>query len=271
MADFSSCSFPVRVSVMTLNVWGKKLWPERSISLQQLLTSMRSDVILLQEITPEILASIESALPAHSRIRIDHVTTSFRGWENGGSNIFWNDTILEKIDHGHADLDFVDYPDRGLFWARFRVRANPSIMFFVSTVHMPWSGCNEELSTGVNQRIIATSRVCETLRRLTTAGEPCILGGDFNDDFHPVRILNEELGYIDVFESLDLSPSWTHPVRPSDPEEETRPNRTLDWITTCLPFNSRVIAAFTKSVRGRWPPASDHLPVVAVLELNSND
>lgn len=32
---------------------------------------------------------------------------------------------------------------------------------------------------------------------------------------------------IDVFESLDLVAPFTHPVRPSLPQEEMRPNRTL--------------------------------------------
>ena len=40
-----------------------------------------------------------------------------------------------------------------------------------------------------------------------------IFGGDFNEDFHPLRILAEEMGMCDVFESLDLPPPITHPMR----------------------------------------------------------
>jgi hypothetical protein len=95
----------------------------------------------------------------------------------------------------------------------------------------------------------------------------CVSQGDFNEDFHPTRIFNEELGFIDVFEALDISPPITHPVRPSDAREEQRPNRTLDWITTSLPYGNRVIGAYAKSVRGgSHPPPSDHLPVIAFFE-----
>ena len=86
-------------------------------------------------------------------------------------------------------------------------------------------GCNKELTTGLNQRIPASLFVCKTLRDIVKQKEPVILGGDFNDDFHPLRILNEEMGFIDVFESLDLVAPHTHPVRPSDFEEEMKPNR----------------------------------------------
>ncbi len=65
---------------------------------------------------------------------------------------------------------------------------------------MPWAGCDKEIETGVNQRIPCTLKVCEALRSLMKVDEPVILGGDFNDDFHPIRILNDELGLQDVFE-----------------------------------------------------------------------
>ena len=35
MSSYASTSFPVRLSVMTYNVWGSKNWPERSAALQQ--------------------------------------------------------------------------------------------------------------------------------------------------------------------------------------------------------------------------------------------
>lgn len=146
----------------------------------------------------------------------------------------------------------------------------PKTKIFCSTVHFPWSGCNEEIETGVNQRIRCCYKVIESLRRLTAVNEAIILGGDFNDDFHPLRILSEEFGLFDVFELLDLPPVITHPVRPSDPIEENRPNRTLDWIVCALPSSARVLGAFAKQIRGgntsRIPP-SDHLPVIALFEL----
>lgn len=68
---------------------------------------------------------------------------------------------------------------------------------------------------------------------------------------------------------MDLPPPITHPVRPSSYEEEMRPNRTLDWITCCLPSSTRVIAAFAKTTRGGRVPISDHYPVVAFFEINN--
>ena len=88
------------------------------------------------------------------------------------------------------------------------------------------------MTTGINQRIPATLSVCKALKDsvLTkSAKEAIILAGDFNDDYHPLRILNEEMGFIDVFESLDLVSPSTHPVRPSDFQEEMRPNRYIPF------------------------------------------
>ena len=72
-----------------------------------------------------------------------------------------------------------------------------------------------------------------------------------------------------------------------------QPNRTLDWILTrgmtttvagtdaIFPpkdgetqqqqqyATMRVVAAFAKGVRGQYPPASDHLPILAVIEVKS--
>mmetsp|Transcript_23737 Transcript_23737/g.21602 ORF Transcript_23737/g.21602 Transcript_23737/m.21602 type:complete len:313 (-) Transcript_23737:85-1023(-) len=255
--------FPVRVTVMTLNVWGEELWPDRSSNLSQLLLSNKPDILLLQEVTPAIIAYIEKILIDHDCIRQE----DNKGWILEG-NIFYDKRYFKRIEYGSEQLNIQDYPMRSLFWVRLSVRINPSIVMFISTCHLPWSGCSTELSTGINQRIPACYRICELLRHLTRPNETTILGGDFNDDFHPIRILNEEMGLQDVFESLDLPPPITHPVRPSIPSEEMKPNKTLDWITCALPVDCKVIAAYVKSIRGgRYPPPSDHMPVIAVFEI----
>lgn len=214
--------------------------------------------------TPEILNVLDKAFSHYDRVK----DTTKVGWTNE-SNIYFNKELFELRDHGCSDLGIEDHPNRGLFWVRLVVKRIPSITVFVSTAHFPWAGCATEIETGMNQRIPVTHTVCENLRRLVPLNEPTIFGGDFNEDFHPLRILNEEYGMCDVFESLDLPPPITHPVRPSDPQEEMRPNRTLDWITSSLPVNCRVIGAFAKSCRGSRHsiPASDHMPVVAFFEL----
>lgn len=43
--------------------------------------------------------------------------------------------------------------------------------------------------------------------------------GDFNESFHPIRILREG-GYNDCFSALHLPIAPTHPCRPSSPDED---------------------------------------------------
>lgn len=255
--------FPTRISVTTFNIWGSNCWPERSMPLCTTLLTLKSDIYMLQEVTPDIIEVLDKNLSKYSRVHDEKVV----GW-NSESNIYWNTELFDMLDHGFGDLEMEDYPNRGLFWVRLALKSNPAQTLFCSTAHFPWVGCDTELATGMNQRIPAATKLCEHWRRLVPPDECAIFGGDLNDDFHPVRILNEELGMLDVFESLDLPPPTTHPVRPSDFMEEMRPNRTLDWLLCSLPAPSRVVAALAKANRGgRFPPISDHLPVMAIFEL----
>jgi hypothetical protein len=48
------------------------------------------------------------------------------GWSNE-SNIYYNKNLFAMVEHGCGDLQMEDYPDRGFFWARFKVVANPDI------------------------------------------------------------------------------------------------------------------------------------------------
>lgn len=264
--------FPVRISVMTLNLWGEHYWPSRSEALSDLLHSIKPDILFVQEATPDILKYIETILDSHSYIKPSiHSPGVYRelveGWENE-CNIFWDNNLFMMENYGADSLHVKEYPLRCLFWARLVAKSNTDIKLFCSTVHFPWAGCETELRTGINQRIGCSYKVCEYLRQHVQADECIILGGDFNDDFHPIRILNDEMGLIDVFEALDLPPPITHPVRPSDAREEARPSRTIDWITCWLPPNARVIGAFVKGIRGgKFPPVSDHYPVVAFIEI----
>lgn len=267
--------FPARVTVMTYNVWGDKHWPERSATLQQVIAATRADIMVLQEVTPPILDAIGSVLVSHCRLQASdvHSTSSSsyvdEDWEKCGLSIMWNDGLYKLEKMGFSNYKNETYPERGLLWARLSVRADPRIKFMVSTVHMPWGGCESELTSGINQRIPTTLAICQSLKDALEPKEALILAGDFNDDFHPLRLLNEEMGFIDVFESLDLVPMHTHPVRPSDYQEEMRPNRTLDWIMTVLPTSCKVVSAMVKTFRGGWPAASDHMPVIAVIELGA--
>ena len=249
---------------MTYNVWGNNHWPSRADGLTSLLQTTRPDIILLQEVTSDILLTIQKSLIEYSYIQ----DSNKQGWLTE-SNIFYKNTLIDVISYGLEDLNMEGYNNRGLFWARMIIKDHPDTSFFVSTAHFPWVGNPIEIKTGLNQRIPAAANVAKHLTRLVHPGEPAIFGGDFNEDYHPLRILSEEAAMIDVFEMLDLPPPITHPNRScGDLNETQRPNRTLDWICTSLPSNCRVIAAYCKTVRGgSFPPPSDHYPIIAVIEL----
>jgi endonuclease/exonuclease/phosphatase (EEP) superfamily protein YafD len=256
--------FPVRINVMTLNAWGTHRWPERKESLQEMIQVTRPDLLLIQENSSEIMDAVTEALPYFQRI-----SGLETGWTCEG-NIMFDSRMFEIQNSGFADLSMVDCPHRGLFHARFTVRGvSPPRTFFLCTAHLPWSGCPSEVATGVCASLLAARQICQVLPRLIHGDEPLILGGDFNNDFHPVKCF-KEFGLTDIFSSLDLSPPITHPVRPSAALEEALPNRTLDWICT---RGCRVVSAYVKSVRGGsggvapLAPPSDHMPVSAVLEL----
>lgn len=262
MTEFAA-GIPARVTVTTFNIWGMTHWPARSGALAQTLLSLRSDVYMFQEVSPELITFLDDNLSNYARVN----STRVEGWQKE-SNIYWNKNIFDLVDSGFGSLDIPDYPLRGLFWVRLALKGQSNKTIFCSTAHFPWVGTRMEIETGVNQRIAAASKVCEHIRRLVPPQEPAVFGGDFNDDFHPVRILSEELAFFDVFELMDLPPPITHPVRPSDPFEEMRPNRTLDWLLCSLPSPCRVVGAFAKQIRGgSFPPVSDHLPVMAIFEI----
>ena len=146
---------PLRVNVMTFNVWGNTFWPERRHALQETVLRADPDIVLLQEITPEILEALDDTLTSHSRIRNNAEETGFariftKGWTTE-SQIYYRKSMFDLVESGYEDLEILDHPDRGLFWARF-LNEETGVIFIAATCHMPWPGCSEELASGVNQR-----------------------------------------------------------------------------------------------------------------------
>ena len=248
---------PPRISVMTFNVWGQTRWLERKDALARAIEIADPDCLVLQECSQDILDCLDRTLSGHSRI-MDHPE---KGWITE-SNIYFRSAYFEKETSGFVDLEMTDHPDRGLFWVRLRER-QLNKCFVVATVHMPWPGCAEELKTGINQRVVCSRLLALKLKEITKSGEPCILGGDFNESFHPQRILRELASFEDVFECLDLPPPITHPVRTTAEFETSMPDMTCDWImiSNC----HKCIASFAKTIRGPIIP-SDHLSVIAIIE-----
>ena len=253
-------SWPVRVSVMTFNVWGNDRWPERKDALQETVRRHRPDVLYLQEVTPQILQAITEVLPSHKYV----VDSNFKGWSTE-CNIVWNNDLLEKTKHEFVDaMGFEDNPHRGLFTALLRVRSNPQITFAALTVHFPWPGCPAELRTGMNQRALIADKIVDFTGDGSDQAMPFILAGDFNESFHPQRILRDA-GYEDVFSEVGVPPPVTHPVRSASQRESSMPPQALDWIMI-RGSGMRVLTASAVDVRGP-DLSSDHLPVVTVVEL----
>lgn len=261
--------WPVRLSVMSFNVWGNDRWPERREALQETLRRHRPDVIGLQEVTPDILEAIVETLPSTHKYVMDD---SNKGW-SVESNIIWNDDLLQKEEHKYIDLGFEDNPLRGLFMAQFNVRANPSIKFIFSTTHLPWPGSPTEIRTGLNQRVVLAHKIATLTKSglfesKTDQELPVILTGDFNESFHPQRILRQLADFKDVFAEVGVPAPVTHPVRSSTERECSMPPQALDWIMIRASGDElRVITASSVNMKGPLLP-SDHLPVISVLEVS---
>lgn len=102
--------FPIRISIMTLNLWGDKLLPDRFESLSQLIVSTKPDILLVQEAVPEVLQLIDTLLSCHRRIKSD-----YKGWSYE-SNIYWDSRLFTRTDFGAEPFGLTDYPLRCLFW-----------------------------------------------------------------------------------------------------------------------------------------------------------
>jgi endonuclease/exonuclease/phosphatase family metal-dependent hydrolase len=206
-----------RISVMTFNIWGNEYLSERTNNLDTLFVTLQPDILLLQEVTPENLQLVRGSLPNYESIQNNEAWCT-------DCSIFWRSSLFEMIEFGFVSFELPDYPRRGLYWIRMAL-LNSHDQFIVATAHFPWVGCQEELLTGVNQRIKCATLLLTSLHSIKKPGEPIIFGGDLNDDYHPLRILQgagQGISLCDVFELLDLPPQITHPVRPSDAREEMR-------------------------------------------------
>lgn len=266
---------PLRFSVCSWNIWkkfGRELhnWENRRPALQDVLRRLQPDILGIQEAHTQSMAAISEALPEHERVHDD----SHQGWECEG-NLFWNTAIFEKEAHGTADAGIPG--NRAVFWVLLRVKAGDARVV-VSTAHLTWQGAEVEIQ-GSNPRLVQSQRMADAVISLarTACGLsddpeviPALLMGDFNEGFHPRRIL-EAHGFRDCFRELGLAARATHPQRPCvDEDEEHLADHVLDWIfALSLPSCSIrlrcLLANVLQGIKGGF--ASDHMPVAAVYEL----
>ena len=264
---------PARLSVATINVWTTKdrpggPWPARIPALQKLVRLCNADIIGVQEAHPDILAVIDEALPTHARIAPEDEEADSVCWRTEGT-IYYRRAALELLGRGcECAGSFPEKPNRGLFWARFRVGGAGSVLF--STCHMPWQGTASEVQSGVSARFACSHAVADALKVLSKPGEPAFCVGDFNESFGPPRVLRTEAKFVDCFTALCLPATPTHPARPSSAKEEELPDRAIDWICAnehATPILANVLRPSPGLLSTAAVHASDHFPVVAVYEI----
>jgi endonuclease/exonuclease/phosphatase family metal-dependent hydrolase len=250
--------FPVRMSIVTYNLWGTERWLERSPALRHFCQTYRPDVMGVQELSSESRALIDEALPAHARVDDD-----FPGWTTEG-NIWWDDQLFEHVVHGAEDIGIEATSDRRLFWVRLRVRDRPRT-FWVGDVHLTAADTRKELDEGWNSRVRETKQAIEALGRLVGPDEPAFLVGDFNDSLAPLAHLFGG-GYHSCFAKLSQLPP---PTMPAFPDRLLNygfsSNFVYDWIVAN--DHARPLAASSPHLFADHVPPSDHWPVHAVYEL----
>ncbi len=242
---------PVRLSVVSCNVWNTTRWPERKDALTGFLSTFSPDILCLQEVRTELIEAIDAALKGHERVRDD-----FPGWECEGQ-IYWNRELLERREHGAEDVGILER-HRRLFWARLEVRSLGRTLL-VGTAHFTWPGNKEERERGLSPRVEQARRTAEALHRLEHAGEPVLFMGDLNDPVQPRRVLSEA-GFESCFARLHLPAVSTHPARPTAGGSD----QAIDWIVSN--DRTRPVAAMVPHYYHEGLAPSDHWPVLSVYE-----
>jgi len=249
---------PVRLSLVTYNLWGTERWPEREPALRLFLERYRPDIVCVQELTPETRAVLDDVLSSHRRID-DPLT----GWTTEG-NIWWNAGFLQLIDYGAEEFGIEPYPNRRLFWVRLQVLGQQTT-FLVGDVHLSDSGLAAELEEGRNNRVNEAKAVIGSLGHLVKPAEPAFVLGDFNDSLAPLAHFFLA-GYESPWARLHQLPP---PTMPAYPDRLLgygfASNFVLDWIVANK--NARPLSVSSPHVYVDNVPPSDHWPVQAVYEL----
>lgn len=251
--------FPVRISIVTYNIWLTERWEVRAPALLKFLDVFDPDILCLQELQPQSRGAIDQALPGHRR-----VDDPFRGWSTEG-NIYWRDALFERVEHGAEDFGIVPDGDRRLFWARLKVRALDRDIL-VATAHLTTQRNTLECETGQSPRVEQTRRIIAALKRLNRPGEPAFFMGDMNDPVHPPRML-QEAGYTSCFAALGVQ---CPPTFQCWPTANVQPgsrvvNQCIDWLVANA--HARAVSAAVPHFYFADAAPSDHWPVHAVYEI----
>lgn len=248
-----------RLSFITYNLWNVQRWPEREPALRAFFRRFRPDVLCLQELRIETRDCLDETLPGYRR-----VDDTFPGWLRE-SNIYWNDDLLEEVQHGAEEIGIESDAYRRMFWVRLRVRETRRTLF-VATAHFTYQGHPDERKEGLSPRVAQARLAARALNSLVRESEPAFFMGDLNDPFAPAQIL-AEAGYQDCFARLGLLPPPTWPALPTARVSpwEVITNQVIDWI--CSNDRARPIAAAVPQFFYEDLTPSDHWPVQAVYEV----
>jgi endonuclease/exonuclease/phosphatase family metal-dependent hydrolase len=250
--------FPVRLSLVTYNLWNTERWKERAPALSQFLSLFSPDVLCLQELTGETRAFLDRELPGHER-----VDDPLPGWTVEG-NIFWKSDLFQRLEHGAEEVGHPE-PDRRLFWVRLALRDRAKTLF-ISTAHLTTPTREEESETGVSPRVGQLKRIGACLEKLVKPGEPAFFMGDMNDARHPQRILKKS-GYVSCFSALALQSPPTFKCWPTAGVRAGQPasSEAIDLIVANE--NARAVSACVPQMFCGDVAPSDHWPVQAIYEI----
>ena len=269
-------------SLMTYNLWKiagvPTFWGTRRGVLLRQLRVLSPDVLLCQEICPEIATCIKEALPNHVSVG---ATVPFHGFQHEGDIFYRKDMFAEAVEAGYEDIG-QEETWRRLFFARLRFTGSRQTVLF-STAHFTWQGHVKECETNLNLRKLQAKHTVTALDKLQGTDEACFFGGDLNESFWPKRIL-EQARFVDCFTALSLPCRPTHPHRPTLSHEDQNADAALDWLfarkngrVTLQPMCATVVRdmkglssddPMEKNVLTVCP--SDHCPVLAVYRLGAS-
>jgi endonuclease/exonuclease/phosphatase family metal-dependent hydrolase len=251
--------FPIRISLLTYNLWTSQRWPEREPALREFFECYRPDIICLQELCEQTRSTVDAALPDHHR-----VDDPFPGW-TCESNIYWNARLFQEVAFGVENVAITSNPHRGLFWVRLQVIATGQPIF-VSTAHFTYQEHPDEIRTGQSPRLAQVEETIKVLKKFVSPGEPAFFMGDLNDPVLPTYKL-AEAGYQSCFVRMNLVPPPTWPSFPTANivDWQRLTTQTMDWIVSNR-FARPISASAPQFYSGDLSP-SDHWPVLALYQL----
>ena len=250
---------PVRLNVVTYNIWNTERWAQRERSLRKFMRLFDPDLLCLQELRRKSRRFLDEVLSGHER-----VDDRFVGWALE-SNIYWRASMFSEIEHGAEDVRILEEGHRRLFWVRLQMKAiERSIL--VGTAHLTHQRHPAESKTGLSPRVGEIQRIIAALGRVQKKREPVFFMGDMNDPVHATDHLHKA-GYRSSFAALGLQPPPTFKCYPTAnvTPGKLAVSQCIDWIVAN--GEARCVATTVPQFFLDDAAPSDHWPVQAIYEV----